>query len=300
MPFEVVVCDNGSQDGTVRVAESWADRLPLRVIDASALLGAGPARNEGVAVARGEWIAFCDADDEVEHDWLPVLCAALEEHPFVAGRLDGKKLNSPRVQRSRALQQQAGLQNSSAEVGLPHAASSNLGIYRSVFLEVGGFDPKVRYLQDTDLCWRVQLAGYPLTWVPELVVHMRLRSTVKTMYRQGWNYGASQAVLERRYAGAADRLRAARQNADRLVAPQPAYLGGLGPAVDTLDVSSSGPADVPSANRSAAAGPEDSSHGRALLGAVRLGRYFVQNRSTVGAQVWQVGWHLGYRAGERN
>lgn len=312
VPWEVLVCDNGSTDGTVRVAESWADRLPLRVVDAAALLGAGPARNEGVKVARGEWIGFCDADDEVGDDWLATLCAALERYPFVAGRLSSERLNSPRVQRSRVLEQQTGLQFSSEAVGLPHAASSNLGIHRSAFLEVGGFDPAVRYLQDTDLCWRVQLAGYVLEWVPELVVYMRLRSTLRAMYRQGWNYGASQARLERRYAGAARRAAAQRLALRRQHAPsEPAYLGGTGVVTDDRPVTAdcvpadrTDPGDADSleiiVTGSDPSHGSDDSRGRAVRGAVRLARHFVDNRSSLGAQVWQVGWHVGHRAGARD
>ncbi|HEX2804591.1 MAG TPA: glycosyltransferase family 2 protein, partial [Kineosporiaceae bacterium] len=70
VPWELLLCDNGSTDGTVALAESWADRLPLRVIDASGVRGSGPARNAGAEAARGEWLGFCDADDEVGSGWL--------------------------------------------------------------------------------------------------------------------------------------------------------------------------------------------------------------------------------------
>jgi len=296
------VCDNGSKDGTVALAESWADRLPLRVIDASAIPGAGPARNEGVRVAQGEWIGFCDADDEASDNWLARLCAALEVHPFVAGRFEGERLNSARTLRSRAPDQQDDLQRSSPAVGLPHAGAGNLGIHRSVFLAVEGFDPSVRYLQDTDLCWRVQLAGYPLVFVPDLVMHVRLRSTLRSMYRQGRNYGASQALLERRHAGAARRL--------AVGSPSPLAVAAAGAGTATGPTVGHG-ADVagPDApdqgcdlgvQHGAEHGAESRSWwqagGKALRGAARLARYFVRSRSSVGAQAWQLGWHLGHRS----
>lgn len=264
IPWEVLVCDNGSTDDSVAVARAWADRLPLRVVDASGVLGAGPARNAGVEAARSECIGFCDADDEVGEGWLEALHRALAEHPFVAGRFEAERLNSPRALRSRRLDQQTGLQWTSPAVGLPHAGGGNLGIRRSVFLEVGGFDPSVRYLQDTDLCWRVQRAGYPLVFVPDLVVHVRLRSTLRGMYRQGRNYGASQALLERRHApaGGSDRP-------------------GDGPQ--------------PSAAHQAPAGAIVKGR-RVVLGVARLVRHFLTNRSSIGEQAWQFGWHVGHRA----
>ena len=270
-PWELLICDNGSVDGSVALAQRWADRLPLRVVDASGTAGAGPARNAGVARARGEWIGFCDADDEVGEGWLEALCSALAEHPFVAGRFEGTRLNSPSTLRSRSLDQQTGLQHSSERVDLPHAGAGNLGIHRSVFLAVDGFDPSVRYLQDTDLCWRVQLAGYPLVFVPELVVHVRLRATLRSMYRQGRNYGASQARLESKYAGASPRLRTSDAATDAATGQSHGSSHGSRPTRW---------ADLRETARSA----------------VRLARFFLTNRSSPGHQAWQIGWHIGHRS----
>ncbi len=289
VPWELLICDNGSTDGTVALAGSWADRLRLRVIDASAIAGSGPARNAGVDVARGKWIGFCDADDEVADNWLETLCRALAAHSFVAGRLDGERLNSSRTLRSRALDQQDGLQFSSRVVGLPHAGALNMGIHRSVFLDVGGFDPAVRYLQDTDLCWRVQLAGHPLVFVPELVVHARLRASLWSMFRQGRNYGASHASLEQRYAGAAARAGAASRST--IAAPEYARHGASSaePAeASVIDLTTD------DASRDTSGSPSHRRH--PLLGVARLARFFVIHRSSIHAQAWQLGWHIGHRS----
>lgn len=66
-PFEVLLCDNGSTDGTAAhvTTRPRCEAYELRVIDASAVPGASYARNLGAAVATGEFLAFCDADDKV-------------------------------------------------------------------------------------------------------------------------------------------------------------------------------------------------------------------------------------------
>lgn len=198
-PWEVILADNGSRDATRDVAQAWSDRLPLRVVDAGVVRGPGPARNVGARAARGEWLAFCDADDEVADDWLQAMARSLERNAFVAGRFEGERLNSARVLRSRRLDQQDGLQWSSPAVGMPHAGAGNLGVRRDVFLAAGGFDARLQHLEDTDLCWRIQRTGVPLVFAPEVVVHVRLRSTLRGMFRQGRSYGRAQADLERRY-----------------------------------------------------------------------------------------------------
>lgn len=203
VPWEVLVCDNGSTDHTRDVVTAYADRLPVRLVDASDRRGSGHARNCGAEAARAPLLAFCDADDEVGEGWPAVMLAALGSHAFVAGRFDGARLNSWNSLRSRMLDQQQGLQRSAIAGGMPYAGAGNLGVSREAFRAVGGFDPDLRCLQDADFCLRVQLAGVPLVYVPELVVSVRLRSTLRQMYRQGRDYGRAYALLEHRYGALA-------------------------------------------------------------------------------------------------
>lgn len=201
LAWEVVVADNRSTDATAAVAKSFADRLDLRVVPASAKANAAYARNVAVATCDAGWIAFVDADDMVAPGWVESMAGGLREHQFVAGRLDAHVLNTPAVVRTRPLPQSTGLQWWSVGPPLPHAGGGNLGIHRSVYEAVGGFDEDLGGLQDVDFCWRVQLAGVPLHFLPEATLHVGLRSTVRAMWRQGRNYGAAQAEIEHRYAG---------------------------------------------------------------------------------------------------
>ncbi len=199
--WDVIICDNGSTDGTVSVAMSFQERLPaLTVIDASAYPGAGYARNAGAAHTRAPWLAFCDADDEVGPGWVAAMVAGLRRHQFIAGRFDPNPLNPAAVLRSRPIQQQHELQHSPFGPDLPHAGGGNLGVHRAIFLAAGGFDPAVGCLEDTDLCWRIQLSGVPLTFWPDAVLNVRLRSSLRGIWRQGREYGAAAAMLSDRYA----------------------------------------------------------------------------------------------------
>lgn len=234
--WEVLLCDNGSRDESLALARRHAGSLPgLRVVDASQRPGPAHARNVGVAAARGRWIVFCDADDEVAPGWLVAMGRALQDHPFVAGRFEGHRLNRGRVARSRPVDQQHGLQASEIGPGLLHAGAGNMGVHRDAFLGVGGFDETLVTLEDTDLSWRLQLAGAELHFAADAVVHVRLRTSLLAMYRQGHGYGVAYAELERRYGR-------------------------------------------PGRHTSAAGG----AHRRWRL--------------DPGRTVWQVGWHVGYRA----
>ena len=58
---------------------------------------------------------------------------------------------------------------------LPFAGAGTLGIRRSLFQDIGGFDPMLRCYEAADLCWRIQLAGNgPPVFVSEARLHHRL------------------------------------------------------------------------------------------------------------------------------
>jgi len=84
-PLEVLVCDDGSTDGTEQQISEWAEGEPtLRYLRLSQNHG-GPARarNLGIQKARGEWIAFLDSDD----GWRPEKLAIQREF-LATGRYD--------------------------------------------------------------------------------------------------------------------------------------------------------------------------------------------------------------------
>jgi hypothetical protein len=77
--MEVVFVDDGSTDGSSGIVERHADRLPgLRILCNESSRGVSAARNQGVAAARGRYIAFLDGDDWFAPGRLPSLVADIE------------------------------------------------------------------------------------------------------------------------------------------------------------------------------------------------------------------------------
>ena len=200
-PWELIVVDNGCTDDSMAIVERYRDRVPhLRTGRATQAKGPAHPRNVGARLARATSLAFCDADDEVATDWVAAVADAIEAHGFVASRMDAARLSDPRSLAAKGnKRQQSGLIQYTYVPYLPFAGACGLGVRRELHEAVGGFDESMRYLEDCDYCWRVQLAGTPLVFAPDALVHIRHRDDPRGLYRQARNWGEYNVLLLKRY-----------------------------------------------------------------------------------------------------
>jgi glycosyltransferase involved in cell wall biosynthesis len=197
-PWEVIVADNGSTDSSSLIVKSFEERLPnLRIVDSSDKRGAAHARNVGAVHATGESLAFCDADDEVGRGWVSAIGNALSRYDFVASRFEMKKLNSSGFFLNH--EQEKGIMEYTYPPYLPHSGGCGIGIKRSLHEEIGGFDESMRALEDTDYCWRVQLRGVTLHFVPDAIVHIRFDDSVHKLFKQASLWGEYNVVIYKKY-----------------------------------------------------------------------------------------------------
>jgi len=199
-PWELIIADNGSTDGSLGVVERYRPRFDfVRIVDASDVRGASHARNVGAAAARAPYLAFCDADDVVGADWLRAVTQAVQQHDFVASRFEGERLNAPEVLRVRQCPQQDGLMVFKYSPFLPFAGACGMAVSRSLFNALGGFDETLLNGEDIDFCWRAQLGGTELHFAGDAIVHIRLRSEPRDVMRQAEAYGYWTVPLYARY-----------------------------------------------------------------------------------------------------
>ncbi len=197
-PWEVLVADNGSSDESAAIVNRYKERMPnLHIVDAADRRGQPHALNVGAAAASGEALTFCDADDEVAPGWVAAMGEALSRFDFVACRIEVAKLNPPWMRRRS--QQEQGTQKYSYPPYLPHAGGGTLGVKRRLHEAIGGFDESLPYLHDTDYCWRIQLAGTELHFVPDAVIHIRRRHTLSDIFRQARNWAEYNVLMYKRY-----------------------------------------------------------------------------------------------------
>jgi len=181
--LEVIVVDDGSSDGTGQIlGEIFGDRIRYY---AQTNQGVSAARNKGIAEARGEWIAFLDSDDLWEKEKLEWQFKALERFgPQCGGcytdtRFFNHSETRTMFQMVEKEYRHEGMMGVNTDVlqrlVRPGGAGmvvhvSSLVVRGDVARRTGGFDPNLRYSEDSEFMFRLaMLTGFcyvnrPLVW----------------------------------------------------------------------------------------------------------------------------------------
>ncbi|MGB9120660.1 MAG: glycosyltransferase [Candidatus Angelobacter sp.] len=182
--FEVLVIDNGSRDRTLAIADSFKDRLNLKVLQ-QAGVHISALRNLGARAATGDILAFLDADCLAPADWLDQMLVLAPANG--AGVLGAHYLlpeDSSWVGRTWHRYQEA---PKSGEVS--HVPAGDLIMRREDFLKLGGFDETIQTNEDYELCERARKAGMDVRAFPQIgVIHLGTAQSLRVFFRkQAWH-----------------------------------------------------------------------------------------------------------------
>jgi glycosyltransferase involved in cell wall biosynthesis len=163
--FEVIVVDDGSIDDSGKIAQSFPEVHYIRQENQ----GVAAARNNGIAVARGEFFAFLDQDDLWTPEKLRLQIGHLLSHPDLGYSLTHQQFflepgaTLPAWFRKELL--------SSVHTGW---VLGTLVVRRTVFDTVGNFSTGYSAANDSDWFFRAKAAGIPMAVVPELLLLKRI------------------------------------------------------------------------------------------------------------------------------
>lgn len=193
-PYEVVVIDNASTDGSGEMIRRDFPRV--HVINMPRNDGYGAAANLAIASCSSQYVLLLNCDTSLHPGTLQILCDYLDQYPRAA--VVGPRLVNPDGTRQpscfpfptplQTLIKETSLSRLSSGYGSPPSArrvpwvlGAALAIRKSAFESVGGFDASFfMYFEEVDLCYRLREAGWETHFAPAAIVtHVGGASTRK-------------------------------------------------------------------------------------------------------------------------
>lgn len=204
--LEVIVVDDASPEdpSPVLARYSW-----VKVVRCERNCGYAEANNRGLAIAGGQYLLFLNSDTELSPDTLARMADYLDAHREVGGLapLHREPDGTPQRTCFRFPTLRTGWVWDSAvhrrcpehpeirsflmadwdhqsEHWVEHAQTSGLFVRREVYDQIGGMDPQLRlFSNDTDFCFRMHRAGYPIRFLPEIEIVHHGSASVSTFER---------------------------------------------------------------------------------------------------------------------
>ncbi len=196
-PFEIILVDNSSTDGTKEwVSEHFPD---VSIISIDKNLGYAEANNRGFEVSRGAYVLFLNNDVEVESEFVNNLVSAIEKDDTIAGaqskillmndrdRYDtiGAFLTSTGFLYHYCFMNRVNkIYEKSIDIFTPKGACMifKRSALQNVLVDGKLFDPEAfAYFEETDMANRIWLSGKRIVYVPDAVIYHKMGGTSETM-----------------------------------------------------------------------------------------------------------------------
>ena len=185
---EIIVVDDASSDDTLAYLQ--AEQPAVRVVALASNRGLATACNAGAAAAQGDILVMLNNDTEVERPWLAelVLPFAHPEVGSVASKMllfdrrtilhnTGDLMGADGIPRNRGVWEEDRGQYDQ-QTAVFGGCGGAVAYRRAMWEEAHGFDEDLfMYLEDVDLAWRAQMAGWTACFAPRARVYHHLSAT---------------------------------------------------------------------------------------------------------------------------
>ncbi len=167
--LEIIVVDDGSTDGTQDIVGRYGDRV-RHVYKKNE--GPSSARNMGIRMARGTYVAFLDSDDVWEPEKLRIQMDFMEGHPEIVLVCMDSRIIGFREQRERKLKRDFIGNLFPLLYSKSFITTSSVLMIKDCFREIGYFNEELRTAEDYDVWLRVA-RQYPIAYLDQPLVGCR-------------------------------------------------------------------------------------------------------------------------------
>ena len=204
-PYEIIVVDSDSSDGTSGIVNEFIKgntSLNISLLE-EAKRGPSPARNKGATTAKGDILAFIDADEIPSADWIQLI-----EDEFSGGSqvVWGPVTESKTDTFLKKYLDFMGCSNiGKRELLKPDTfgksiLAGNFAIKKDLFIHLGGFDEKLHLAEDVDLSRRISKEGVTIVYSPALTAAHDHKETFRGRFSKAFGYGSMQARCLKEYS----------------------------------------------------------------------------------------------------
>jgi glycosyltransferase involved in cell wall biosynthesis len=193
--FEVIVVDGPSDDGTAELLELWDGKIKVARNPERNL---SKSRNIGIDLAAGDIVAFIDDDALPFDDWVAGIFKAYHERPLMVAGLGGPAYYAGSFwfqaeDNGINADCQAKVNIASDEIGKSgwrrYNTGTNATFVRESLETVNGFDEQYDYyLDESELCFRLQGAGRLIDYVPDIYVRHEFAQSHNRGGRYNYNW----------------------------------------------------------------------------------------------------------------
>ena len=180
--IDVIVVDNGSKDMPNEICNQWPNTTLLR----QETPGPGPARNLGISRAKGDILAFIDADCHAHPNWLAAIETAFENNEtlVIGGDVQVPFIDADKPTQLESYERVFGFRNREY-VASGYSGTGNLAMRPEAFDHVGPFGG-IEMAEDRDWGLRATRLGIRTRYVADMIVYHPARLHFREM-QQKWD-----------------------------------------------------------------------------------------------------------------
>ena len=194
--YEIIVVDDGSTDGTAKIAKKFDVKYIFQTNQ-----GPAAARNKGAGAAAAQIILFTDADCVPDHNWIREMVSPFGDREIVGVKGAYKTRQTKLAARfaQAEFEDRYDLLKKSSTIDMIDTYSA--AYKKDIFLSIGGFDESfpVANNEDTDLSYRLSASGHKLVFNPVAFVYHTHPDTFVKYLKLKFRRGYWRMVVYRRY-----------------------------------------------------------------------------------------------------